>query len=96
MQPVAGDLDRVAQASTTQVSAPAAIGQAHQQIGTLLSLDQSLLIVWPQITALVALTVVCFAAAYVVFMRQEYARSGRGLPAAGVSRSAGAVCTRCT
>ncbi len=60
--------------SATQVSAPATIGQAiqaNQQIGTLLSLDQSLLIVWPQITALVALTVACFAAAYVLFMRQE-------------------------
>ena len=60
--------------SATQVSAPATIGQAvqaQQQIGSLLSLDQSLLIVWPQIVALVALTVVCFGAAYVLFMRQE-------------------------
>ena len=60
--------------NATQVSAPATIGQAiqaNQQIGTLLSLDQSLLIVWPQITALVALTVLCFGAAYVLFMRQE-------------------------
>jgi ABC-2 type transport system permease protein len=60
--------------SATQVSAPATIGQAvqaNQQIGTLLSLDQSLLIVWPQITALVALTVLCFGAAYILFMRQE-------------------------
>ena len=60
--------------SATQVSAPATIGQAvqaNQQIGTLLSLDQSLLIVWPQIVALVALTVLCFGAAYVLFMRQE-------------------------
>jgi len=36
-----------------------------------LSLDQSLLIVWPQFTALIALTVVCFAISYIVFMRQE-------------------------
>ena len=60
--------------SATQVSAPATIGQAiqaNQQVGTLLSLDQSLLIVWPQIVALVALTVICFGAAYVLFMRQE-------------------------
>ena len=60
--------------NATQVSAPATIGQAiqaNQQIGSLLSLDQSLLIVWPQIVALVALTVVCFGAAYVLFMRQE-------------------------
>lgn len=36
-----------------------------------LSLDQSLLIVWPQLTALIAITAVCFAISYVVFMRQE-------------------------
>jgi ABC-2 type transport system permease protein len=60
--------------SVTQVSAPTTIGQidqAQQQIPTLLSLDQSLLLVWPQIVALVGLTVVCFAAAYIAFMRQE-------------------------
>jgi len=36
-----------------------------------LPLTQSLLVVWPQITALVALIVVLFAAAYIVFLRQE-------------------------
>lgn len=36
-----------------------------------LSLDQSLLIVWPQVVALVALTALCFAGAYISFMRQE-------------------------
>lgn len=36
-----------------------------------LSLEQSLLVVWPQVTGLIALTVLCFAAAYVSFMRQE-------------------------
>ena len=63
--------------SVTQVSAPTTIGQiqqGQQQIDSslvYLSLDQSLLLVWPQIVALIALTVVCFAAAYVAFMRQE-------------------------
>ena len=60
--------------SVTQISAPTTIGQVvqgQQQIDTLLSLDQSLLLVWPQIVALVGLTVVCFGAAYVAFMRQE-------------------------
>jgi ABC-2 type transport system permease protein len=63
--------------SVTQVSAPTTIGQiqqGQQQIDpslVYLSLDQSLLLVWPQIVALIALTVVCFAAAYVAFMRQE-------------------------
>ncbi len=36
-----------------------------------LSLDQSLLIVWPQLTVLIGLTAICFAISYVVFMRQE-------------------------
>jgi ABC-2 type transport system permease protein len=60
--------------SITRVSTPTTIGQveqAQQQIPTLLSLDQSLLLVWPQVVALVGLTVVCFAVAYVSFMRQE-------------------------
>jgi ABC-2 type transport system permease protein len=60
--------------SVTQISTPTTIGQvqqAQQQIPTLFSLDQSLLLVWPQVVALVALAVVCFAAAYVAFMRQE-------------------------
>ncbi len=36
-----------------------------------LSLGQSLLIVWPQMVSLIALTVVCFAVSYIIFMRQE-------------------------
>jgi ABC-2 type transport system permease protein len=62
------------QAMSRDISVPATIGgyeQAQQQIPTLTSLDQSFIIVWPQIVALVALTVACFAIAYVRFMRQE-------------------------
>ena len=58
----------------TDVSTPATIGayeQAAQRIPSLLSLDQSFILVWPQVVALVALTVACFAIAYVQFMRQE-------------------------
>jgi len=36
-----------------------------------LSLDQSLLFIWPQLTAMIALSVICFATSYMVFMRQE-------------------------
>ena len=60
--------------SITQISTPATIDQfqqAQQQIPTLFSLDQSVLLVWPHVVALTALTVACFAAAYVSFMRQE-------------------------
>jgi ABC-2 type transport system permease protein len=45
--------------------------QASQAIGGLLPLDQSLLVVWGQFTALVAATIGVFAVAYVMFMRQE-------------------------
>jgi ABC-2 type transport system permease protein len=58
----------------TSVSSPATIAgyqQAQQRIPSLLSLDQSFILVWPQVVALVALTVACFAIAYVRFMRQE-------------------------
>lgn len=49
-------------------------GQAiasQEQLPTLLTLDQSILLVWPQIVLLVALTVAMFALAYVLFLRQE-------------------------
>jgi ABC-2 type transport system permease protein len=62
------------QVTSTGISTPATVGgieQAQQQIPSLLSLDQSFIIVWPQVVALVALTVACFAIAYVRFMRQE-------------------------
>ncbi len=50
------------------------VGQAiasQEQLPTLLSLDQSILLVWPQIVLLVALTVAMFALAYTLFLRQE-------------------------
>ena len=58
----------------TTVSTPATIGgieQAQQRIPSLLSLDQSFILVWPQVVGLTAMTVACFALAYVLFMRQE-------------------------
>jgi ABC-2 type transport system permease protein len=50
------------------------VGQAiasQEQLPTLLSLDQSILVVWPQIVLLTALTTAVFALAYVLFLRQE-------------------------
>jgi ABC-2 type transport system permease protein len=61
-------------ATAADVSVPGSVGQiqqSQQQIASLLSLDQSLLLVWPQVVALIGLTVVCFALAYIAFMRQE-------------------------
>ncbi len=60
--------------SATYAATPPTIGQnvqVSQQIGSILSVDQSFIIVWPQIATLVAITVACFAIAYVRFMRQE-------------------------
>ncbi|HYI21833.1 MAG TPA: ABC transporter permease [Candidatus Limnocylindrales bacterium] len=45
--------------------------QADRAIPSILSLPQSLLVIWPQFVALVAATAVMFALAYVSFMRQE-------------------------
>ena len=58
----------------TSVSTPATLGQyaqAQQRIPSLFSLDQSFILIWPQVVGLVGLTVACFALAYVLFMRQE-------------------------
>lgn len=53
------------------VSGLAQLTQLSQQIPTLLSLDQSLLVAWPYAVALVALTIASFAVAYAAFLRQE-------------------------
>lgn len=47
------------------------IPQLDRAIVPNLTLLDSLLVVWPQVVTLVAFTVVCFAVAYVAFMRQE-------------------------
>jgi ABC-2 type transport system permease protein len=59
--------------SVTSVTVPslAQFIQLSQQIPTQLSLDQSLLVAWPQVVILVALTVASFVLAYVTFLRQE-------------------------
>jgi ABC-2 type transport system permease protein len=44
---------------------------SREALPTLLSLDQSILLIWPQVVVLVALTVAMFALAYVLFLRQE-------------------------
>ncbi|WP_262246924.1 ABC transporter permease [Parapedobacter soli] len=50
---------------------PLTMEQAYGAIPSPLPLGQSLLIVWPQLTGLIAATVVCFAMSYVSFMRKE-------------------------
>lgn len=50
---------------------PLTMEQIQGAIPSPLSLGQSLLVVWPQLTGLIAATVVCFALSYVSFMRRE-------------------------
>lgn len=45
--------------------------QLSQQVPTQLSLQQSLLIIWPQVVGLLAVMVACFVSTYIVFLRQE-------------------------
>jgi ABC-2 type transport system permease protein len=47
------------------------VNSEQRAIPSILSFDQSLLVIWPQFVGLIALTAVAFAAAYVSFMRQE-------------------------
>src|SRR5581483_1577749 len=50
---------------------PVLFSQAQGAVPGSLKLDQSLLLVWPDVTGVIALTVVCFGVAYAMFMRQE-------------------------
>jgi ABC-2 type transport system permease protein len=57
--------------SAVDVPALAQAIQLSQQIPSQLSLQQSLLIIWPHVVALLAAMVACFVASYVAFLRQE-------------------------
>jgi len=50
--------------------------QVYGALPSPLPLGQSLLVVWPQLTALVAATLVCFALSYYSFMRREIRSRG--------------------
>lgn len=50
---------------------PLTMEQVYGAIPSPLPLGQSLLVVWPQLTGLVAATVLCFALSYFSFMRRE-------------------------
>jgi len=54
-----------------RTTGPVLLSQAQGMVPGALSLRQSLLLVWPDLTATVALTAVCFAAGYATFLRQE-------------------------
>ncbi|MFC2066672.1 ABC transporter permease [Chloroflexota bacterium] len=46
-------------------------GQAAFMVPNPISLGQSLLLIWPHLASLISLSAICFAASYVIFMRQE-------------------------
>lgn len=50
---------------------PLTVEQTEGAIVAPLPLDQSLLLIWPHITGLIAATLICFAIAYILFMRQD-------------------------
>ena len=50
---------------------PLSMEQLKGTIPGLLPLGQSIMLVWPQLTGLIAATMVCFALSYVSFMRKE-------------------------
>src|SRR5512141_181691 len=56
---------------TFDISALVQVNNEQRALPSILSLDQSLLVVWPQFVGLIALTSGAFAVAYVSFMRQE-------------------------
>ena len=47
------------------------LDQLYGAIDAPLSFGQSLLLIWPHLVSLIAATLICFAAAYFAFMRQE-------------------------
>ncbi|MCJ8012379.1 ABC transporter permease [Paenibacillus sp. KQZ6P-2] len=50
---------------------PLTTDQIYGAIDSPLPFGQSLLLIWPQVVGLIALTLACFAISYVIFMRQE-------------------------
>ena len=50
---------------------PLSMEQLYGTVPGPLPLGQSLLLVWPQVTILIAATIVCFMVSYVLFMRRE-------------------------
>ncbi len=55
---------------------PLTMEQMHGAIPSTLSIGQSLLLVWPQVTGLLALTLLCFLFSYVIFMKREIRSRG--------------------
>src|SRR4029077_17177125 len=63
----------------TRALGPVLISQLQGALlGSPLPVSQSFILIWPQLTGLVAATIVIFVIAYIVFQRQEIRAWGRG------------------
>ncbi|WP_082379425.1 ABC transporter permease [Pseudalgibacter alginicilyticus] len=58
-------------APTIRSLGPLSYSQTYGAIPSALPLRESLLIVWPQLTGLIAITILCFAISYYLFMKRE-------------------------
>lgn len=56
---------------TVRSLSPMTVQQIYGTIPSPLPLGQSLLLVWPQVTGLIASTIICFVLSYISFMRRE-------------------------
>ena len=56
---------------TVRSLGPLSMEQTAGAIAGPLPLNQSLILIWPQLTGLIAATLICFAISYILFMRQE-------------------------
>jgi ABC-2 type transport system permease protein len=56
---------------TVRSLGPLTMEQVYGTIPGPLPLGQSILLVWPQVTGLIAATIVCFVLSYVSFMKKE-------------------------
>ncbi|WP_099351978.1 ABC transporter permease [Fredinandcohnia onubensis] len=56
---------------TVRSLGPLTMEQTIGAVASPLPLGQSLLLIWPQVTGLIAASLICFAIAYILFMQQE-------------------------
>jgi ABC-2 type transport system permease protein len=56
---------------TVRTLGPVLVRESARMLPNPLSLSQSLVLVWPHLTSLLALTVIVFAISYIRFMKQE-------------------------
>ncbi|KIO60404.1 hypothetical protein B4064_3589 [Caldibacillus thermoamylovorans] len=56
---------------TVRSLGPLTMEQTVGAVASPLPLSQSLLLIWPQLTGMIAATMICFVIAYILFMRQE-------------------------